>query len=162
MTGVPVMLLTLGWLALILAAPFLPAAASALVYVAGSLVCHQLPERSFYVGAVQLPVCGRCLGIYVGVVAGAGAALVARSRARALRTPSTVRTLLIGGALPTVVDVAGEGLGLWQGSNAGRALIGSVLGLTIGLVVAAALATLHYERCAPPPPNGRNRPPSHI
>jgi uncharacterized membrane protein len=36
------------------------------VYVVGSFVCHQRPERSFYLWAHQMPVCARCAGIYAG------------------------------------------------------------------------------------------------
>src|SRR5215475_7414277 len=41
-------------------------AMSAAVYQIGSLVCHQLPNRSFYFWGSQLPVCARCTGLYVG------------------------------------------------------------------------------------------------
>ena len=47
-----------------------PGAAASLlalaVYAVGTLVCHQRPERSFFLWGRQLPVCARCTGIYVG------------------------------------------------------------------------------------------------
>ena len=32
--------------------------------------CHQMPERSFFVGDYQLPLCARCTGIVIGHVLG--------------------------------------------------------------------------------------------
>lgn len=30
--------------------------------------CHQKPERSFFVKGYQLPICARCLGVYIGYI----------------------------------------------------------------------------------------------
>src|SRR5438128_2972039 len=46
------------------------------VYGAGSFVCHQLPDRSFQLWAVPMPVCARCTGIYVGAALAAGLVLL--------------------------------------------------------------------------------------
>ena len=43
---------------------------AAAMYVAGSLICHQRPERSFHLDGAQLPVCARCSGLYAGVSLG--------------------------------------------------------------------------------------------
>ena len=66
-----------GWVTAVLTAPVLPAWPAAFVYAVSSLVCHQLPERSFYWGAAQFAVCARCTGIYLGgaLAAGSGAAV---------------------------------------------------------------------------------------
>jgi uncharacterized membrane protein len=57
------------------------------VYVVGSFVCHQRPERSFHLWAHQMPVCARCTGIY------AGAALTALLWPVAQRFPVIARRL---------------------------------------------------------------------
>ena len=41
------------------------------VYGIGSLVCHQLPARSFHLWSAQMPVCARCAGIYFGAAVAA-------------------------------------------------------------------------------------------
>lgn len=30
--------------------------------------CHQIPERSFFIGGYQFPVCARCTGIILGYI----------------------------------------------------------------------------------------------
>jgi hypothetical protein len=67
-------------------APSIVYAGAAAVYVVGSVLCHQLPERSYHLWGVQLPVCARCLGIYFG---GAMAAVVSAAVARGV--PASAR-----------------------------------------------------------------------
>jgi uncharacterized membrane protein len=150
-----VVFVAIAWLAVLIAAPFLPAVPAAFVYVFGSRICHQIAERSFHLDGAQLPVCARCIGIYAGFAA---AVLVAPGWMRA-------RRVLIIGALPTLVTVVAEWAGIWQASNMARAIAGAPLGLAIGAVVIAALTPLpglHYGECTPRPPIAHDRPPSHI
>jgi uncharacterized membrane protein len=142
-------LLSTAWLFLILTAPLLPTALSASVYAAGSLLCHQLPERSFHIGAFQLPLCARCVGIYSGAAIGAfvvsvQSALTAH-HIRPARLVQRARRILVLGALPTAITVALESGGLWPTSNIVRAVAGVPLGVVAALVVTSALATLHYR-----------------
>lgn len=37
------------------------------IYLIGHFTCHQRSDRSFYLNDNQLPVCSRCLGIYLGM-----------------------------------------------------------------------------------------------
>jgi len=37
-----------------------------LLVLFGSALCHQLPERSYIIGDLQMPLCARCIGIHVG------------------------------------------------------------------------------------------------
>ena len=141
-------LLSAAWLLSILTAPFLPAMLAASVYAVGSLVCHQLPERSFHIGAFQLPVCARCVGIYGGAAIGA-LVVVAQStldahHARPGAILHRARWILVAGALPTAITVALESAGSWPTTNVVRAVAGFPLGLVAALVVTSALATLNY------------------
>src|SRR5262245_28340583 len=97
---------------------------AAAVYAAGALVCHQRPERSFYLAGAQLPVCARCLGLYVGGLLGAitwvmVAGLGARPSDRAQRVlqPRILRTTLVWAALPTMVTVITAAVGVWDPPN---------------------------------------------
>ena len=154
----------LSWAALLVAAPFLAGRAhastlaSALivgVYGIGSLICHQLPERSYHLWAAQMPVCARCTGIYFGAVLGVMASALRpahaepRFRARALPAPSIVvqgvspawpaRVALALAVVPTLVTLAYEWTAGQMPSHAVRAAAGIPIGLVVAwLVVAAA------------------------
>lgn len=156
-------LLALAWVALLVAAPLLPAAAAGITYALSSLVCHQLSDRSFHLAAAQLPVCARCLGIYAGFACGAAFAMISGAGAIRFAGPGAqARRLVALGAAPTAVTVLAEWAGVWQTSNVARALAGAPLGATVAVVVIAALATLHYGECARRPPITSHRPPSPI
>ena len=149
-------LIAVTWLALLILAPLLPVPMAAILYALGSRICHQRPERSFHLFAVQLPVCARCAGIYAGAAAGSLLMLSASVRERLLSF--SPRMLLLAGALPTLTTVAAEWSGVWAGANDMRAVAGMPLGLAVAFVVARAAATLHYGECVPRRPIASNRP----
>ena len=147
--------LTTGWVALLIAAPVLPGWAGAVVYGVGSLVCHQIPERSFHFAGFQLPVCARCLGIYLGAFAGAGVVWMRAKSAqpRLAIAPAAARRLALVTSIPTLLTLVLEIAGIWYPSNITRAVAGFPLGVMVSLVVVSALATLHYDECVPPRPS---------
>jgi uncharacterized membrane protein len=134
------------WLGLVLFAPLLPVPLAGAVYLAGSLICHQRPDRSFHIGAGQLPVCARCVGIYLG--AAASMLLICRRAAPIRLAP---RLVLIAGVAPTIATLLLEWSGAWPVSNAIRCAAGVFLGAPVAIVVAQA-AKLHYVPCAPQRP----------
>ena len=112
-------------------------ALSASVYEIGSLICHQLPNRSFYFWGAQLPVCARCTGLYVGASV---AALVATrmARVRQRQVWDRAKELLLLGAAPTAVTLIYE---WFSGNMPGhwiRAAAGFPLGVIVMLIVLAA------------------------
>lgn len=124
------------WLVLLLAAPlalarglFPPATVG--VYTGASLLCHQRAERSFAIDGVQMPVCGRCFGLYLAGAAGALAAYAARRR-RAPADGSGARLVLAVTALPMLCSVGLEWVGAIDGSNASRFASALPLGLAAG------------------------------
>ena len=159
-------LAALAWVALLLLTPNAPSSIATVIYAMGAVICHQIPERSFHLAGVQLPVCARCLGIYVGAAAAAsvhvlGVFVADSTRWRTL-SPRAARHLFLVTALPTVVTVALEWAGLWRGSNIVRAIAGMVVGLGGALVVMSAVATLHYSGCLRRRPIEPSQIPPHI
>ena len=138
------------WIALLLAAPVtaLGVPLSGLVYAFGSLICHQLPERSFHLAGAQLPVCARCFGLYLGFA-------IAAWWGGPLRLPplnrSTLRIAIMLCAIPTAVTWGLEVAGLWAPGN----VIRFAAALPLGAVIAL---TVNYVGCARPLPTGPNRP----
>ena len=136
LTGAAVM-----WLMLILMSPVALASGrlstlTLAVYHAGSLVCHQRPERSFHLAGAQLPVCARCFGLYLSGAVG----LVVASRRRGSISGATSRLLLAMAALPIAATVALEWLGLIHTTNIVRMLTGLPLGFAAAVVIVRSLA----------------------
>ena len=95
---------TLGWLLLVLLTPVAlardtggrtAALASAGTYLIGGVVCHQRSDRSFHLHGVQMPVCARCAGLYLG--AGLGVLAAAGFRRRRVGRGAAVPERLAGG-----------------------------------------------------------------
>jgi hypothetical protein len=115
------------------------------VYGIGSVVCHQIPTRSFHLWAAQMPVCARCTGIYTGAAAAAVMAVACLDRLRTAvegpapgpRSPRLYnpRVVVALGALPTAVTLAYEWTTGVIPSNQTRAAAGACLGAVVAVVV---------------------------
>ncbi len=114
--------------------------ALAFAYAAGSVICHQRPDRSFFWMGLQLPVCARCTGLYASaamtMVMWWGARMLTRSAPLAFTPANALRMLSIA-AVPTAASWLSGVLGVWDGSNLTRALLAIPLGCSAGAVVAA-------------------------
>jgi len=119
-----------------------------LLMAAFAPVCHQLPDRSFWIDGVQLAVCQRCYGIYTGLflgslllpLLGAGARWIYR------RAP----LLLSMSLLPPALDWGLQFVHLWHNTPFSRTLTGLWFGLGAGLLFAATLC--HTPRKEQPQP----------
>ena len=94
-----------------------------------SIVCHQDPARSFWIAGAPVAVCTRCLGIYLGVVAGAW--MSARRR--------VILTLLAATILVSVLDYLAESAGMHGNWPLVRFGLGGMVGAGIGALVANAV-----------------------
>jgi uncharacterized membrane protein len=133
--------LALLWTLAIVATPLAAAGGhgtwgAAIAYQIGSLVCHQRPERSFHLMAVQMPVCARCFGLYA---AGAAGLLLAAAGVERRWSVSVSRRLLAAAALPIAVTVALEWAGAIATGNGLRFATGLPLGLVAGLLFGGLL-----------------------
>jgi uncharacterized membrane protein len=140
-------------LATALSTPLLSPAGRAAVMHLFAPVCHQIPGRSPFVGGVQLALCDRCTGIYLGLVVGvATVGLVHRAWRRA---GPYDRYLFLGSLVPMGVDWGGPALGLWASDPVSRALTGLIFGVVAASFVAdQVLWRSVREREAPSPTKG--------
>ena len=135
------------WAAAIVTAPALAqlsGGVAAMLYAVGSLICHQLPDRSFHLAGAQLPVCARCLGLYVGGAAGALVWMIAASRRARPWPREQALAFLAVAAVPTAVTAGTAIAGVGDPSNLWRAALAVPLGFAGGRIV-AAVATNHLK-----------------
>ena len=136
------------WLAALLAAPHAlddpPSSATRLIggatYLAGDVVCHQRPDRSFVAAGHPLPVCARCTGMYAAAPFACLLALLAP--AGPLRRAwdwTLTRRGLLAAAAPTAITVVLEWLTGWTSAPV-RAAAGAALGYAGAGFVCAAFA----------------------
>jgi|ERR1022692_1780514 uncharacterized membrane protein len=95
-----------------------------------AIVCHQRPERSFWIFGAEVAVCSRCLGIYLGAAVGP---LFRASRRIALR-------LLIAAAALNLLDAMTELAGLHGNWLAIRFVFGFLLGAAATLLITSSVA----------------------
>lgn len=102
----------------------------------GALICHQRPERSFFVDTRQIPVCARCTGLYAGAAFAVPMALVAASSIASNRA----RKIALVASLPTVITWSLEFAGLAHFSNATRFAAALPLGFAAAWLILGVLA----------------------
>ncbi len=104
----------------------------------GYALCHQMPDRSFFIHDHQFPLCARCTGMYLGLITGAAFMLV-RGRTRAARMPPApiVATLVlfiivmgIDGVNSTISIIPGAPQ-LYHTTNLHRIITGTLYGLAL-------------------------------
>jgi uncharacterized membrane protein len=118
--------------------------------LAGSLICHQLPERSLESGGIVLPVCARDTGIYTGIFTAFLFLLLFR-RMRAQRPPGiAAAAIMCTLMIPMMLDGVLSYTGLIETNNTVRIFTGLLFGLPIPfLLVPAANFRLDGRNEAP-------------
>ena len=109
------------------------------VYEAFSHVCHQTPERSFYIAGYPLAVCARCTGLYVGFAAAVDFYPLMTSLKR---THAPERKWLFLAAAPLAIDFALSFFGIRENSHVSRLLTGALLGSVAVFFVMPGLVQL--------------------
>jgi uncharacterized membrane protein len=99
-------------------------------------LCHQLPERSFFGGGVQVPVCARDTGIYLGFVIAFALIAVVHRGERPREFPS-VRVWIVMGVFLAAMGFDGISsyAGLRETTNSLRLITGIGVGFSAAAMV---------------------------
>ena len=114
-----------------------------------SHLCHQDPQRSLSLAGVFLPVCNRCLALYLGGFLGVLLAAPVRGRSAWLLGR---RALLLGPLLLTGLDAGLDLAGVWNSTFWSRVVTGGLAGLGLGLYLTLFLES--RPRAGPVPHRG--------
>jgi len=88
-------------------------------------LCHQKPERSFFISGYQMPVCARCTGIYTGALI----LTIIYPFLRRLKDKSTPsKYYLIASLIPIALDGGTQLIGLRESFNELRFVTGFIFG----------------------------------
>ncbi len=131
--------LALAWCSVILGYPWLVGGSAELPLLLSlffSNICHQLPERSFHLAAVSLPVCVRCASIYSGGLAGI---VVYPALAHSANVRRWMQRLLVLSALLVASDVFTDMVDLWRNTPLSRSITGGFFGCLCGLYLAGGV-----------------------
>jgi len=119
-----------------------------LVYIfnsIGHLICHQIPERTLWIGGRYLPVCARDTGAYLGFYI--GYLLLPMRKKEACGPPNLRITLFM--IAPMIVDATTQWINLRTSTNELRLLTGLLFGAALGPFLVYALAQIPTSRRLP-------------
>ena len=115
----------------------------------GSAVCHQMAERSFLFDGMQMPLCARCTGIYIGVFF-AFFWLFLKKRMQASHFTLSRAVITALAILPVGIDGVGSYLGFWESSQLMRIFSGCLVGaVTPGFLLLAGNSDPKREKSQP-------------
>jgi uncharacterized membrane protein len=99
-------------------------------------LCHQLPERSFFGGGVQVPVCARDTGIYLGFVVGFAVLWLTTRGRRPSGFPSATGWVVVALFIGSMVVDGVSSYGSWRTTtNLIRLFTGTAAGFGVAAIV---------------------------
>ena len=96
-----------------------------MIYHAFGILCHQRPDRSYFIAGHKLAVCSRCTGLYAGFAVTLLLYPLIRSLRNNINPP---RIYLILAAITLAIDFSLTFFGIWENTHTSRLLTGALLG----------------------------------
>jgi uncharacterized membrane protein len=121
--------------------------------VIGYALCHQLPDRSFFIHEHQSPLCARCTGMYLGFSIGL-IFLIIRRRTHAARMPTTaIIAVLIGfmtimgiDGINSTISIIPGAPQLYHTTNIHRIVTGSLFGIAMCMLFFPVFSTAIWRQ----------------
>lgn len=123
----------------------------------GYAVCHRIDVRSFFIGEIQMPLCARCSGMYLGAMVGLiFQAVIGKKRVGTppwkIIAPTAIFALLFAiDGLNSFYHLISEGPGLYPPHNTLRLLTGTGMGLAIAVALYPAFNATIWKMVDPRP-----------
>lgn len=95
-------------------------------------LCHQNPDRSFFINNLQMAVNSRCFGVFTGLFFG-WTLIPLFVKAKFKKNPFL--WLLLLALIIQIIDYMGNHFGLWINSNESRFIFGCFLGFSASLSI---------------------------
>lgn len=115
------------------------ASLSASLYHFHHFICHQIPERSFFIAGEQFGVCSRCSGVYFGLFIGF---LIYPLWRRIEDVEPLARFWLFLSLIPIGVDWSLTVFGIWENTHFTRVATGLILGVACATYIVPALVEI--------------------
>ncbi|HEU4508625.1 MAG TPA: DUF2085 domain-containing protein [Pyrinomonadaceae bacterium] len=122
------------------------------IYGAFAMVCHQLPDRSYFIDEHKFAVCSRCTGLYAGF---AFTLLLYPLIGSLKRTTTPPRSWLLLASIPLLIDFSVTFFGFWENTHTSRLITGALLGAATVFYVMPGIIELslrHTRTTQPTPP----------
>ncbi len=111
----------------------------------GSIICHQIPERTIFIDGVPLPVCARDTGIYTGVFVSLCFIVISKRWNSDKPVKLTHALILCLMTFPMMLDGVSSYLGFRESSNLIRIITGGLFGFPIPVFLIALKNYKVYE-----------------
>jgi uncharacterized membrane protein len=129
------------------------------IYGGFAVLCHQIPERSYFIAGHKFAVCSRCTGLYAGFAL----TLLFYPLLRSLRaTDWPPPVWLVLSAVPMALDFGLTFLGIWENTHTSRLLTGLLLGSVSVFYVMPGLAELATRKSRETRPTFTLASPEHM
>ncbi len=122
----------------------------------GSAVCHQWPAHSYFIAGVELPLCARCTGMYLGALLTILYHTWRHPRAIGMPRPWVLVAMVLffvmwgGDGVNSFSDYLGFP-SLYPPQNILRLTTGALMGVTLGSLIYVMFNSLVWQRVSPEP-----------